>query len=110
MIYSYAFEFHQALAIITMICKGGKYFAWGDGLAPLKKMCTESEKLVVSNLQVKAIELMIDGYMSTTKRLCVQVPYTTRKSCMQVPSNEDLRKMLALQIRGQRSRISSVKN
>ena len=38
-IYSYAFEFHQTIAILNMLCKDGKKFAWNDGLKEIKKYC-----------------------------------------------------------------------
>ena len=38
-IYSYAFEFHQAIAILNMLCKTGKKFAWNDGLKDLRASC-----------------------------------------------------------------------
>ena len=109
-IYSYAYEFHQALAILSMLSRGGKNFAWGSGLLGLRSTCLESEKVAVQQRLLKEALPLIDKCMATVKRLGVRVPYVTRESIMQVPSNADLRKMLALQIRGQRNRISSVTN
>lgn len=114
MVYSYAYEFHQALAILSMLSKGGRKFAWGDGLESLKMECHESESYIEKSLILtrmdKMMEPMIEKSMASIKRLGVKIPYVTRESKIQVPSNDDLRKMLALQISGQRNRISSLSN
>ena len=101
---------------MSMISRDGKDFAWGESLSELKGLCTESEKYVYDMIKWKPAVLykeigpLIKNSMSTKKRLGVKVPYTTRKTIMQVPTDEDLRTMLALQIRGRRKRITSIKN
>ena len=49
-IYSLAYEFHQAIAILTMLCKAGKKFAWNDGLKELKTHCKEDQEYLYKYL------------------------------------------------------------
>ena len=55
-IYSFAFEFHQAIAILNMLCRDGKKFSWNDGLKDLKKFCESDENYLYKYLMEEMVE------------------------------------------------------
>ena len=110
LIHSYAHEFHVSLALISRLSKGCKKFAWDDGLQLLKHTCTENRKLAIKQRTDFLIEPYIQKSMSSLRELSFRIPYARRNFIMQVPTDEDLKHILSLQLQGHRNRISSVKN
>ena len=88
-IYSFAFEFHQAIAILNMLCKDGKKFAWNDGLKDMKKICYSSENYLYNYLMEEMVEPTIEDLISTMRPLGLD--RSLREDFVQLPSEQEMR-------------------
>ena len=68
-IYSYAFEFHQAIAILNMLCKTGKKFAWNDGLKDLRTNCKEDPEYLLEYLNEKVVQPTLNELIASCRPL-----------------------------------------
>ena len=91
-IYSYAFEYHQALAILTMLCKTGRTFAWNDYLDTMKQLCREDKDYVFNRLLRRTADPLIEETLATVQALGVK--RSNHDDLIQIPSKEEIKGLL----------------
>ena len=107
-IYSYAFEFHQTIAILNMLCRDGKKFAWNDGLKEIKKYCESDESYLYKYLMDELVEPITDDLVSTMRPLGLD--RSLREDFVQLPSETEIKDQIKKRVLGEWSNNGSLKN
>ena len=67
--YAYAFEFHEALAVLSMLCKAGGEFAWHDSLDLLQRSCKEDQESIINRFLASEITPVVEQALKTVTTL-----------------------------------------